>query len=78
MIFKAGGFLENMISAIWPKFPTWNHLPESANITSAGILTVVIYWGIQTYVSMLPIKSVYLAILPRSGILTRLVGNSDV
>jgi hypothetical protein len=56
MTFKAGGFLENMISAIWPKFQHWNHLPASANITSAGILSVVIYWGVQTYVSMLPIK----------------------
>ncbi|KIM37909.1 hypothetical protein M413DRAFT_30565 [Hebeloma cylindrosporum] len=55
-VVQAGGFLENMISAIWPKFQTWNHLPASANITSAGILSVVLYWGIQTYVSMLPIK----------------------
>jgi NCS1 family nucleobase:cation symporter-1 len=55
-VVQAGGFLENMISAIWPKFSSWNHLPESANITSAGILTVVLYWFIQTYVSMLPIK----------------------
>jgi NCS1 nucleoside transporter family len=55
-VVQAGGFLENMISAIWPKFQTWNHLPASANITSAGILSVVLYWGIQTYVSMLPIR----------------------
>lgn len=55
-VVQAGGFLENMISAIWPKFQTWNHLPASANITSSGILSVVIYWGVQTYVSMLPIK----------------------
>ena len=55
-VVQAGGFLENMLSAIWPKFPTWNHLPASANITSAGILCVVIYWAIQTYVSMLPIR----------------------
>jgi nucleobase:cation symporter-1, NCS1 family len=45
-----------MLSAIWPKFQHWNHLPASANITSAGILTVVLYWLVQTYVSMLPIK----------------------
>ncbi|KIM73717.1 hypothetical protein PILCRDRAFT_828851 [Piloderma croceum F 1598] len=55
-VVQAGGFLENMISAIWPRFQTWNHLPMSANITSSGILSVVLYWGIQTYVSMLPIK----------------------
>jgi len=55
-VVQAGGFLENMISAIWPKFPNWNHLPPEANITSAGILTVILYWIIQTYVSCLPIK----------------------
>jgi nucleobase:cation symporter-1, NCS1 family len=65
--FQAGGFLENMISAIWPKFSSWNHLPESANITSAGILTVVLYWFIQTYVSMLPIKSVLSFSLEKMG-----------
>jgi cytosine/uracil/thiamine/allantoin permease len=43
-VSQAGGFLENMIS--WPNFPTWNLLPASANITSAGILCVVIYWAI--------------------------------
>jgi len=57
-VVQAGGFLENMISAIWPRFQHWNHLPASANITSAGILSVVLYWGIQTYVSMLPIRYV--------------------
>jgi NCS1 family nucleobase:cation symporter-1 len=55
-VVQAGGFLMNMISAIWPKFQTWNHLPESANISSALMLSVVIYWCVQTYVSMLPIK----------------------
>jgi NCS1 family nucleobase:cation symporter-1 len=65
--FKAGGFLENMISAIWPKFPTWNHLPASANITSASMLCVVIYWFIQTYVSMLPIKFVLSASFEQMG-----------
>ena len=57
-VVQAGGFLENMISAIWPRFQHWNHLPASANITSAGILSVVLYWCIQTYVSMLPIRYV--------------------
>jgi hypothetical protein len=51
-VVQAGGFLENMISAIWPKFPTWNHLPADANITSAGILCIILYWFIQTAVSL--------------------------
>jgi NCS1 family nucleobase:cation symporter-1 len=55
---KAGGFLENMISAIWPKFPNWNRLPPGANITSSLMVCVIIYWLIQTFVSILPIKLV--------------------
>lgn len=39
---QAGDFLGNCITAIWPQFANFpNHLPESAGITSAGLLTFV-------------------------------------
>jgi len=69
-VVQAGGFLENMISAIWPKFQIWNHLPLSSNITSGGILTVVLYWGVQTYVSMLPIKKLRYFFMFKTALVT--------
>lgn len=41
-----------MVEAIWPQFASFNHLPESADITSGAILMIVLYWFIQTGVSM--------------------------
>lgn len=39
---QAGDFLGNCFTAIWPSFANFpNHLPESAGITSAGLLTFV-------------------------------------
>lgn len=39
---QAGDFLNNCITAIWPSFANFpNHLPESAGITSAGLLCFV-------------------------------------
>ncbi|KAM0753513.1 hypothetical protein T439DRAFT_345959 [Meredithblackwellia eburnea MCA 4105] len=55
-IVQAGGFLQNMVVAIWPRFANWNHLPKSSNLTSGEILLIIIYWFIQTIVSMLPIS----------------------
>jgi len=52
---QGGGYLQNMITAIWPSYNNFpNALPESANITSGALLMVFIYWFIQTGVSMLP------------------------
>jgi cytosine/uracil/thiamine/allantoin permease len=39
---QAGDFLNNCLTAIWPSFANFpNHLPESAGITSAGLLCFV-------------------------------------
>jgi nucleobase:cation symporter-1, NCS1 family len=40
LCLQAGDFLGNCITAIWPSFERFpNHLPESAGITSGGLLT---------------------------------------
>jgi len=39
---EGGDFLNNCLTAIWPSFERFpNHLPESAGITSAGMLCLV-------------------------------------
>lgn len=55
-VVQAGGYLENMIVAMSPSFANWNHLPASSGLTSASILCICLYWGIQTSVSMLHIS----------------------
>lgn len=52
---QGGGYLQNMVTAIWPSYANFhNALPASANITSGALLMVFLYWGIQTSVSILP------------------------
>jgi len=52
---QGGGYLENMVTAIWPSYANFpNKLPASANITSGSLLMVFLYWFVQTGVSMLP------------------------
>ncbi|EXJ85427.1 hypothetical protein A1O1_05791 [Capronia coronata CBS 617.96] len=61
---QAGDFLGNCITAIWPSFANFpNHLPESANITSAGLLTFFIYWFFQTILASMPIKKLRILFL---------------
>lgn len=46
-----------MIEAIWPSFITFqNHLPENAGIDSAGLLCFMLYWILQTGLSLMPIQ----------------------
>ena len=57
LCLQAGDFLGNCITAIWPSFANFpNSLPESANITSAGLLTFFLYWMIQTSLALMPIE----------------------
>ena len=52
---QGGGYLQNMVTAIWPSYANFpNALPASANITSGALLMVFLYWMVQTGVSMLP------------------------
>lgn len=52
---QGGGYLQNMVTAIWPSYANFpNALPESANITSGALLMVFLYWFVQTGVSILP------------------------
>lgn len=57
LCLQAGDFLGNCITAIWPSFESFpNHLPESAGITSAGLLTFFLYWILQTCLALMPIQ----------------------
>ncbi|KAK5273531.1 hypothetical protein LTR96_000131 [Exophiala xenobiotica] len=61
---KAGDFLNNCITAIWPSFANFpNHLPESAGITSAGLLCFFLYWMAQTILACMPIKKLRILFL---------------
>lgn len=54
---QAGEFLQRALEAIWPSFIDFpNHLPEGAGITSAGLLCFMLYWIVQTGLSLMPIK----------------------
>ncbi|KAK4096818.1 hypothetical protein N658DRAFT_479998 [Parathielavia hyrcaniae] len=66
---QAGAFLQRMIEAIWPSFIDFpNHLPESANITSAGLLSLFLYWFAQTALAMMPIEKLRLLFLVKAVI----------
>lgn len=53
---QAGAFLQRMIEAIWPSFIDFpNRLPESANVTSAELLCIFLYWFAQTALALMPI-----------------------
>merc|ERR1711939_706804 len=61
---QAGDFLNNCITAIWPSFANFpNHLPESAGITSAGLLCFFLYWIVQTILACMPIKKIRILFL---------------
>ena len=52
---QGGGYLENMVTAIWPSYANFpNALPDSAIVTSGQLLMIFFYWFIQTGVSLLP------------------------
>jgi cytosine/uracil/thiamine/allantoin permease len=54
---QAGAFLQRMIEAVWPSFINFpNHLPDSAGITSAGLLSFFLYWFLQSALSLMPIS----------------------
>lgn len=64
---QAGAFLQRMIEAIWPSFIDFpNHLPESANITSAGLLSLFLYWFAQTTLAIMPIEKLRLLFLVKA------------
>jgi nucleobase:cation symporter-1, NCS1 family len=64
---QAGDFLGNCITAIWPSFSRFpNHLPESAGITSAGLLTFFLYWIFQTILALMPIKKLRILFLVKA------------
>ena len=54
---QAGEFLQRALEAIWPSFIDFpDHLPKSGGISSAGLLCFMLYWIIQTALSLMPIK----------------------
>lgn len=54
---QAGAFLQRCLEAIWPSFINFpNHLPESANVTSAELLCIFLYWFAQTALAVMPIE----------------------
>ncbi|CAF1046826.1 unnamed protein product, partial [Didymodactylos carnosus] len=51
--------IKQMINAIWPSFQTFpNHLPKSAKITSAGLLSFLIYFLIQLPFVLMPMRKI--------------------
>ncbi|KIV88983.1 hypothetical protein PV10_08607 [Exophiala mesophila] len=66
---QAGDFLNNCLTAIWPSFANFpNHLPESAGITSAGLLCFFLYWIGQTILALMPIKKLRILFLVKGVI----------
>lgn len=64
---QAGGFLQCCIEAIWPSFERFpNHLSPSANITSAGLLCLFIYWIFQTILACMPIQKLRIFFLVKA------------
>jgi NCS1 family nucleobase:cation symporter-1 len=64
---QAGAFLQRMIEAIWPSFIHFpNHLPENAGITSAGILCFMLYWLIQSGLSLMRIEKLRVLFLVKA------------
>lgn len=54
---QAGEFLQRCLEAIWPSFINFpNHLPASANVTSAQLLCIFLYWFAQTALAIMPIE----------------------
>lgn len=66
---QAGAFLQRMIEAIWPSFINFpNHLSEDAGITSAGILCFMLYWVLQSGLSLMPIQKLRILFLVKAVI----------
>ncbi len=64
---QAGAFLQNCIEAIWPSFQRFpNHLPDSAGITSAGLLCFFLYWIGQTCLALMPIQKLRILFLVKA------------
>ncbi|KAJ7574880.1 cytosine-purine permease [Mycena floridula] len=59
LTFGAGNITGIMIGAIWPSFNhLHNSLPLSANITSRQLISLFIFWIIQTPLSLIPISKI--------------------
>jgi NCS1 family nucleobase:cation symporter-1 len=44
-----------MLTAVWPSFATLpNHLPASAGLTTAGMISYFFYWLIQLPLLLIP------------------------
>jgi NCS1 family nucleobase:cation symporter-1 len=66
---QAGAFLQRMIEAIWPSFINFpNHFSPDAAITSAGLLSFMLYWLLQTGLSLMPIKKLRILFLVKAVI----------
>ncbi|CBQ69185.1 related to Uracil permease [Sporisorium reilianum SRZ2] len=51
-----GNLTEQLLISLSPRFAHMpNHLPESANITSRGLLCFFVYWIVQTPITMIPV-----------------------
>ncbi|BFZ64920.1 hypothetical protein YB2330_006074 [Saitoella coloradoensis] len=56
LTYQCGVIVEQMLIAIWPSFRHFpNHFPESAGVTSAGLIGIMVYWAIQTPISLIPV-----------------------
>ncbi|KAI9751007.1 MAG: hypothetical protein M4579_006217 [Chaenotheca gracillima] len=66
---QASAFLQCCIEAIWPSFKNFpNHIPDSAGITSAGLLCFFLYWMGQTLLALMPIKKLRILFLVKAVI----------
>jgi nucleobase:cation symporter-1, NCS1 family len=64
---QAGAFFQRCVEAIWPSFINFpNRLPESANVTSAGLLCIFLYWFIQTGLALMPIEKLRILFLVKA------------
>ncbi|KAJ2895360.1 hypothetical protein MKZ38_006631 [Zalerion maritima] len=64
---QAGAFLQRCLEAIWPSFINFpNKLPESANVTSAELLCIFLYWFVQTALSLMPIHKLRILFLVKA------------
>lgn len=51
-----GTLTEQLLISLSPRFANMeNHLPESANITSRGLLCFFVFWMVQTPITMIPV-----------------------
>ncbi|GAC74382.1 uridine permease [Moesziomyces antarcticus T-34] len=56
LTLTGGSLTEQLLISLSPRFANMpNHLPDSANITSRGLLCFFIYWLVQTPITMIPV-----------------------